>query len=65
MMFVRSMGDRLVAPWQMEELMRRASRCRLKVDYVVEEGRHHPVWYANPGLFSSALNSFMVKAVGA
>jgi len=33
MLFVRSMEDRLVAPWQMLELMKSAARCQLKVDY--------------------------------
>jgi hypothetical protein len=42
--------------------MEDARKCKLKVDYKIEEGRHHPVWYSNPGLFSSALNSFMIKA---
>lgn len=50
-MFIRSLKDRLIPPWQMIDLIKKAKKCQYYVDYPVEDGKDHPVWDLNPHNF--------------
>ena len=47
-MFIRSLKDYFILPYHMLDLIRKATKSRLLMEYQVDEGKHMAVWYLNP-----------------
>ena len=55
------MKDTMIQRYHMEFLMKMATKTTLKIDYIVEEGSHSPVWCIDPQEYSNRLNKFFSK----
>ena len=61
-LFIRSLKDYFILPYHMRQLMKKATKSRLCMDYPVENGAHMAIWYLNPTVYASKINKFFLAA---